>query len=632
MQAGAAREQEYEWAIRWRDAPHGQKGAVMQAACKALNASSGTLHRLFPKLVAVYTPPRKRRTDAGKCALSRDEAVTIATYIKEHLRMAGKKDMAAMQQALDVLRANGKIRAERIDQTTGEVRLLSAGTAYRALRHYNMHPKQLAQPTPVMPLRSNHPNHLWQIDASRCVLYYLPTPEGRARGESGLTIKKVRVKGSQGLQEMHPQAFNKNKPANLMRAMKSALWRYVITDHASGWIYVFYVLDGETSVNVIDAFIGAMTQRENQPMHGVPKMVMLDPGGANVSAAFISVCHALGVRYHINAVGNPRAKGQVEKAQDIVERQFESRLKTMPKSEVSTLEQINALASRWTRALNAVQVHSRHGQTRDAAWMRIRPEELVAMPDASLLRQLAASKPEERKVQDDLTVQFMGRAWNVAGVPGVSVGQKLLICRNAFDEKSVQALGHTEDGMQVYHVLPEVLFNEYGHRVDAPVVGESYKRHADTPVQTNLKEIERRAMGAATDEEAAQKRKAKAPFMGGGFNPFADIEQVESGLPIPMPRRGQEHGLEGLQPPGAVAPEPMLTHIQAAMRLGKLIKAQFGEDWTEEHYAQMKLLYPETVSEERLEEVARAILAAMHRADMHMVSNAGARPLLQLVA
>jgi len=614
MQAGAHHEQEMQWAIRWRDAPHGKRGAVMQAACKALNASSGTLHRLFPKLVVVLRPPRKRRSDAGRCALTFDEAQMISLLIWKHMRMSGKKNMVGVTDALNELRANKLIRAERIDPETGEVFLLSNSTIFRALSQYNLHPKQLAQPAPVTQLRSLHPNHVWQIDASRCVLYYLPRP---GSNESGLHI-------------MEAERFNKNKPANLMRAMKAALWRYVITDHASGWVYVQYVLEGETAANAIDVFIGAMQPRQHQPMHGVPKLLMLDLGGANTSAAFASVCLALGVRCWFNAKGNPRGKGQVEKAQDIVERKFESRLKTMPKEEVAQLAQINALASQWCRTFNATEVHSRHGLTRDGAWMRIKPEELVTVPDAALLRKLAVSPAQERQVTPGLTVKFEGREWDVKDVPGVSVGQKLLVCRNAFDEKSAHALGHSEDGMQIYHVLPEVRFNEYGQRVDAPVIGESYRRHADTPVQTNIKAMERLAMDAATDDEAAQKRKSGARFLGGRYDPFATTKVLEASLPLPLPRRGQEHGLEGLQPPAAPV-EVLLTHIRAAGLLRERFKDWF-EDWDGTYYAQLERLYPQGVPEEQLEAVASELCAAMRRSGIRLVSGAGHISPLQLVA
>jgi len=221
MQAGAVNEQMTVWAQAWRDAPHGQKSTVMQQAAAALRKSVPTLHRTFKALVAVHKP-RKRRSDAGKTALQHEEALTIATALQEHPRNNSKQTLA-MHQALKNLRANGLIRAERIDMETGEILPLSESTAWRVLRNNAMHPKQLNQPEPVMPLRSNYPNHVWQIDASRCVLYYLPKPD--APGESGLQI-------------MDEKTYYKNKPAHLMKAMRAALWRYVITDHASGWIYV----------------------------------------------------------------------------------------------------------------------------------------------------------------------------------------------------------------------------------------------------------------------------------------------------------------------------------------------------------------------------------------------------------
>jgi len=591
MHAGAVNEQETQWALRWRDAPWGQRDVVIEQAVAVLRKSKATLYRRFKQLVAIHTP-RKRRADAGKTALTHDEALNIATLLKEHLRMNGQKHMVSMTDALNELRANGLIRAERIDKETGEVFLLSNSTIFRALRRYNLHPKQLSQPAPVMQLRSKHPNYVWQIDASRCVLYYLPRPG--AKEESGLHI-------------MEREKFNKNKPDNLIRAIRAGLWRYVITDHASGWIYVQYVLDGETAANLIDVFIGAMQQRAGQAMHGVPEVVMLDLGGANTSAAFTNVCQALGVRWWFNAKGNPRGKGQVEKSQDIVERKFESRLKTLPKHEVSTLAQINALAAQWMRTFSATAVHSRHGLTRDAAWLKILPEQLVRMPDAELLRLLAVSPAEKRKVNANMTVKFEGREWSVQHLPGVQNGETLFICRNAFDAHSVHAVGHDENGIQTFYVLPERLYNEWGQPVDAPMIGESYKRHADTPVQTNLKAIERRAMDADTDTEAAQKRKEAARFMGGRYDPFATARQQESRLPTPLPRRGQAHGLDAIQPLPVV--EAPLPHIQAAKRL----RGQFPE-WGASHYQHMQSLYPGGVPESALDEAAAAIAAAMQPA------------------
>ena len=111
-----------------------------------------------------------------------------------------------------------------------------------------------------MSLRSLHPNHVWQIDASRCVLFYLPRA---SKGDSGLRI-------------MDHTDFYKNKPANVIKVINESLWRYVVTDHTSGWNYSTYVTGGENATNLVDVLIDAMHRREGEAMFGVPLMVMLD--------------------------------------------------------------------------------------------------------------------------------------------------------------------------------------------------------------------------------------------------------------------------------------------------------------------------------------------------------------------
>src|SRR5690606_12990826 len=151
-----------------------------------------------------------------------------------------------------------------VDLDTGEFTPLCTESIGRALRRYGVHPDQLSQPTPKSHLRSEHPNHVWQIDPSLCVLYYLPTQAGEC------------------LQVMDEAKFYKNKPANFRRIEKERVWRYVITDHTSGVIYVQYVLGAESGRNLVDAFIGAAQKRgPADPFHGIPRAVMVDPGSAN---------------------------------------------------------------------------------------------------------------------------------------------------------------------------------------------------------------------------------------------------------------------------------------------------------------------------------------------------------------
>jgi len=140
------------WAVAWRDAPWGQKDKVVDRASQVLGKSKPTLYRLFPELVAIRKP-RRRRADAGQTALTREEAAILSATLMEHTRGNGKRTLS-VAQALTNLRASGLIRAQRTDPDTGEVTLLSAATTERALRQYVMHPSQLNQPEPVMRLRS----------------------------------------------------------------------------------------------------------------------------------------------------------------------------------------------------------------------------------------------------------------------------------------------------------------------------------------------------------------------------------------------------------------------------------------------------------------------------------------------
>lgn len=577
----ALTEQIIDYAMQWRAAPHGCKGSVLDTASRTLGLGRATLHRKFRGLI--MTVPRKQRSDAGTSALDRAEALTISTVLIEHMRKNGKR-IKTVATAIDELRACGLIEASRTNQATGEITPLSASAIVDAMKQYKVHPDQLLQPAPAIPLASLHPNHVWQIDASRCVMYFLP----QQGTDNGLRIQ-------------HANEFYKNKPANLIRAMRESLWRYAVTDHRSGWIYVSYVTGGETAENLIQIFIEAMVQRPNEAMHGVPKMIMLDPGSANTSAAFKNLCAAMQIRLQINTPGQPRAKGQVEKAQDIVERGFESMLKTLRPDQVKTLDQINGLAARWRKYLNGHTVMGRHGMTRDQAWLHITAEQLVIAPAAQLMMEVSVSAPESRVVSGQLTVNFLGHEYDVSAVPSVLVGEKLMICRNPMIERSAQAIGVGADGHDVYYALPERQRDQFGQVVGAPIIGESYAAHKDTPAQTAAKEVEMLAMGAASMDEAKAARKAKSQFLGGRYDPFALIDNAV--VPGPIPRAGTAHAMSDQAITQRVMPP--LTHIQAA----KQLKGRF-DPWLSRHYEWLISQYPDGVPADNLDAVEAALRAA----------------------
>lgn len=135
----------------------GGKQAVYGAACAELGISPATLHRYLKKVTV--KPERKQRSDAGDVSLTREEAIAVSAMLMVSHRKNNKRLMS-IGQAVEVLRANGEVRAERIDPATGEVSPLSDSAIARALRSFSLHPDQLNRPAPAVELKSLHPNHV----------------------------------------------------------------------------------------------------------------------------------------------------------------------------------------------------------------------------------------------------------------------------------------------------------------------------------------------------------------------------------------------------------------------------------------------------------------------------------------
>lgn len=554
-----------------RDAGHGKRGAVYDAACAELGLSRATLLRKL-KEVSV-TDKRKKRVDAGRSALSREEAAMISATLREATRKNGKR-LYSIADAVETLRTNGFISAGRTDEETGEFFPLSEDTISRALRNYGLHPEQLDAPAPSSEMASLHPNHVWEIDASLCTLYYLSN-------------------GHKGLQVMDSAKFYKNKPANIARIASDRVWSYEITDHTSGWIYVEYVMGAESGENLCSVLINAMQERGGADvLHGVPKILYLDPGSANTAGMTKNICRSLGINLIAHKPHNARATGQVEKARDIIERKLEPGLKFQP---VNSLEELNTLAVKWRSHFNATAVHSRHRKTRTDIWLKITAEQLLKAPSVEVCRELAVAAPESRKVTSKLRVPFRGIEYDVSAVPGVMVGEKLMITRNPWRTDAAQVVLTGEDGHEMFFLVDEVKKNEFGFAEKAAVFGESHKAVADTPAQTAAKEIEQLVTGTENATDAAAARKAKALPFGGRLDPYKHIDDTT--LPTYMPRRGQASEVRSPR----VEQRP-LTHVEAAKVLREKFTAS-GHKWTPEHYRQLAAQYPDGVPEVALDEV-----------------------------
>ena len=574
-------------------AASGGKQAIYGAACTELGISLATLHRYLKKVSV--KPERKQRSDAGGVTLTREEAISISAGLMISQRKSATKRLLSIGQAVGVMRANNEVRAERVDPATGEVTLLSDSAIARALRHYGLHPDQLNRPAPAVELKSLHPNHVWQIDASLCVLYYL---NARSEKESGLQV-------------MDHKVFYKNKPGNLKRIEADRVWSYEVTDHNSGAIFVHYVMGAESGVNLAESFIGAIQKREGDPFHGVPFILMMDMGSANTSGLFANLARRLQVKLIAHAPGNARATGQVENARNLIERSFESGLRLRP---VADLAELNAQAQRWARWYNANKVHSRHGKTRYDQWLTISEQQLRIAPPVDLCQELLTDTPATRLVSDNLTVSFKGREFCVRSVPDVMIGEKLHICRNPWVLDAALVLLKDADGHELLHTAPLVVRNEDGFREEgANVIGEDWERPADTQLDANRKEVERFAYDAATDEEAAAKRKAGATPFGSRIDPLKLIEQTpERSF---LPRRGTE-----------LAPNVTTSSTPAAMRVLTLFEAaaelgRSGVAMTGERNALVRSWYPDGVPEDQLEALQARLTV---RAGLRMVAGGSA--------
>lgn len=550
---------------RAQAAGHGGKEAVYAAACQHLGLSRATLMRRL-KEVSVK-PERKRRADAGKMSLSLADAQRLSAQMMEGYR-ANDKSIQAMRLSLQQLRARNPLFASVVDHETGETRQVSESACARALREYALHPEQLRRPEPVQQLASDHPNDVWQLDFSISTLYYVPG------------------QGQSGVQDMAPSEFYKNKPENFEKIKRQRLLRGAITDHTSGSIFVLYLEGGESMANMAELLLAAIAQRPDHQMYGVPFHLMVDPG-SGAGGAFRNLLRRLQVKLIVNEAGNPRAKGQVENAHNIIETSFESGFKF---THVPDIAWINSKASTWMRWYNTTRMHRRHGIARWAKWMEITQAQL-RLVDAALARQLLTHAPETPKVQPNLTVRFAGREWDLRDVPGVLIGERTEITYNPFDVSVAYVVQHDAEGQELLIPVPEVKTGQHGFREGAAHIGREHKALPDTVALTNRKAVERLATGSETDEAAAAARKAKALPFGGKHDPYKHHEDLPAATMLP--RRGTE--LEPVTRVAQAAPE-LLTHFEAAKAL--LVR---GVQMSPELVSTIKHLYPEGVPDDQVE-------------------------------
>lgn len=556
-----------ELAAQVQVAPHGGKEALYTAACQRTGLSRATLLRKLKEVTV--KPDRKQRSDAGRVQLGLAEAQRLSAELMQGYR-ANDKKIISVPLALERIRANQPGFAQYVVPGSGEICNLSPGACVRALRTHGLHPDQLHRAAPAQPQRSEHPNDVWQIDASISTLFYVPDDAP--------------------LQDMSPAVFYKNKPENFEKIKRQRLTRYVLTDHCSGAIFVHYVAGGESIANMAEAFLAAIQQREGQQMYGVPFHLGMDPGSAGGAGAFRNLLRRLQVEPIVNQVGNARAKGQVENGHNLVECDFESGFKL---TNVPSLEWINQQAQRWMRYFNTVRVHTRHGLARYAKWMEITQNQLRLAPSPALCRELLTHEPQSRKVDQFLHVSFAGRTWSVNGVPHAMVGAKVMVTYNPYNPATALLQTVDADGHEELLEIPEVAKDEHGFFVGAALIGREFKSPGDTEADVQRKAQERLVMGAQTDEEAQAARKAGALPFGGAHDPYKHLDNLPD--VATLPRRGTELDV-AVTTTSTPLPVRTLTQFEAAQAL-----VSMGVTMNAELVSTLCSLHPDGVPENQLE-------------------------------
>ena len=443
-----------------------------------------------------YKSGRKKRADAGLSALTTQQIDAVFALIHQSGRDR-KGAIMPVEKALIIAGDSGIIEPGSI----------SVSRMQTLLREREMNAKALKSSEPHVLMKSLHPNHVHEVDASICIQYYL--------------------KHGSKLQILDQRQFYKNKPENFGK-IKRKIIRWTLTDHYSGSIFVkYYQSDGEKALDLFDFLISAWEAKSDGrlPFRGVPQLLMMDAGSANKSRAIVEWLRLLDVEVPKGNPETPTRDGSVEKAQDIVERWFESGLRFEP---ATSIEQLNEWALDWCVWHNASRTHSRHGQNRTACWMKIRPEQLRELPARAVLQDLFAQPEQERTVTPQYAISFGSESYSLRHVAELAPGDKVKVKVRPFDLPALTAIWRDVE----YAVMP-IALDEAGFPLDAPVIGRDYKALPETATQKAVKRSDNLAYGE-------DRKPGARPFAGELEVMGNQASKVKAAY---LPRRGTEHHL-----------------------------------------------------------------------------------------
>ncbi len=467
----------------------------MQAARTAKERSSiiAEMCRLFaisvPQAYSVlkengWRSGRKKRTDAGTSSVDEKTLSVLAALLQNSVRKNGKKTMS-VENARSVMLQNGfDIPISRSQLCE----LLNART---------LSTESTSKPSPHQRMRTEYPNQVHFAAPSVALMYFAPNGKQKFLRDDEVYKNKPFLEGRENLK----------------------CWRYVLTDHYSGSICVrYYAAAGENSANMYDFLLYAWGKKKDPlyNFHGLPELLIWDCGSANISKPVTNALKALRVETKPHLPGNPRAKGQVENANNIVECQFESLLHL---EEVGSMEELNDAAERWCAAFNANQLEHRDTRitragrkigSRTMIWNWIKEDQLRELPDEEICRQIFTTGIQPRTVGGDLAISFVhpknkaATRYSLSALPDIMVGMTVNVQPILVSEEALALVSYQDSTGEVvnFEVKP-IEYDRVGFDIAAPVFGKEYKSQPDTLAVKNAKELA---------EIAASNGKTEIPF------------------------------------------------------------------------------------------------------------------------
>ena len=551
----------------------GERGDMVKNMASALGVSVQTGYRYLERYAA-WASGKKPRRDKGETCVPESLCRKIAELML--FPRANGKQIMTLKLAVTIAKSSGEGIA---DPETGEITMPSVETISRAMRQYGCHPEQLRKGKPTGRVRSLHPNHTWLLDASVCILY--------------------RIRGTKRVVFLDERSYNAKKPKNLAEIGNRRIVRYVVVDHTSNAFYVRYEqAAGETAEGVLRTLIEFIADRgHHDPAHGLPSILYTDPGPANTASLITNFCEQLDIRLIHHAPGAANATGAVEVHQDIIEKQFESRLRFIDVPDVAYLQ---SEADRWRRHFCARAEHSRLKTTRNNAWLTIREEQLRTVP-RDVLEAIAHWKTERRNVGSDFVISVNThtshgvRSYDLRELAyhGLSARESVRVLLNPFKAPEIVAVMDMPDGTEKRFNIAPMETDQYNQDLSAPVFGECYRAMPKTHSEKVLEEIKKQAYGVDSAEEAERLHNAgKRPSS--VTNIMADVKEA----PLYLGRTGQPVKL------AAPTAEPMpMSRVAFAV----MMKREHPDVWNDANAAAcmewLSTRYPDSVPGKEIENV-----------------------------